>query len=298
MEIRLLRYFLAVAEEGNISKAALRLHVTQPTLSRQLQDLEWQLGRPLFIRGYHRLDLTPEGVLLKSRAEEIISLADRTSDEIAHSGAEISGDVILGCAETHLMRNVIAIIKRVVDAHPGVHFHLRSDVVGALCDGLDKGTRDFGVVIGGVDSARYENLELPWSLRWGLYVREDHPLAAKPAIRLADLQGQPLVCSRQVERSDGERGSYPGWFGESFHKMRVAVRNDLSYPGALLVEEGVGLLVSIEDLYPFAAERGLRFVPFGPGITSSLHLVWKRGQVFNRACKLFLKEMRAAAVDP
>jgi len=297
MELRTLRYFLAVAEEGNVSKAARRLHLTQPTLSRQIQDLEERLGKPLFTRAYHRLDLTPEGLLLKARAAEIAALVERAASEIADSGDQIAGDVVLGCAETDMMRGVVRVVKGILDAHPRVRFHFRSETVGPLCDGLDLGTRDFGLVIGDVDAVKYERLALPWRVRWGLCMRKDHPLAVRKGIRSADLRGLPLICSRQFEKNASERSRFPGWFGEDFERMRVVVRNDLSFNGALLVEAGVGLLVGIEGLFSDAVRKtaGLHFVPFQPGIASSLHLVWKKDRVFNPACRLFLERMRSAA---
>ncbi|MBR1731351.1 MAG: LysR family transcriptional regulator, partial [Ruminococcus sp.] len=198
MELRVLQYFLAVAREESISGAANALHLSQPTLSRQLKDLEDELGKQLFIRGSKRITLTDEGRILKNRAEEIVSLVEKTASEIAVSDEHIYGDVFIGAGETVGVRYLTKAAKTVRDKYPDIHFHIisgdRSDVV----ERLDSGLVDFGLIFGSVDDTKYESIKIPNSDMWGVLMRKDSPLAKKEAIEPKDLYEKPLIVSRQT----------------------------------------------------------------------------------------------------
>lgn len=198
MEIRTLRYFLAVAREGSITRAANFLHLTQPTLSRQMQDLEEELGRPLLIRKSHRVDLTPEGVLLRKRAEEIVSMVDKTEAEFTALEDTVSGDVYIGSGETRALCPIAKVIRQMRADSPGIRYHLYSGNAQDVTERLDKGLLDFGIVIEPADISKYDALSLPARDVWGVLMRRDSPLARKDRIEKADLLGLPLLCSRQV----------------------------------------------------------------------------------------------------
>ena len=207
MEIRTLRYFLAVAREGSITRAANFLHLTQPTLSRQMQDLEQELGRQLLIRKSHRVDLTPEGVLLRKRAEEIVAMVDKTEAEFIALEDTVSGDIYIGSGETRALCPIAGLIRQLREECPGIRYHLHSGNAQDVTDRLDKGLLDFGILIQPADIAKYDALSLPARDVWGVLMRRDSPLAQKDRIERADLMGLPLICSRQVitPPSGGER---------------------------------------------------------------------------------------------
>ena len=187
MELRVLQYFLAVAREQNISAAAQSLHLTQPTLSRQLRELEEALGKQLMIRGNRKITLTEEGMLLRKRAEEILELADRTEKEIMQSADTVSGDIYIGTGETDGVRQIARTAHQLQQSYPGIHFHIVSGDAVDVCERLDKGLLDFGVLLGDMDKAKYHYLELPMKDTWGVLMRRDSPLAGQDAVSPRDL---------------------------------------------------------------------------------------------------------------
>ena len=198
MEIRVLRYFLAVAREGNITGAANSLHLSQPTLSRQIKDLEEELGKPLLVRKSHRVALTPEGVLFRKRAEEIISMVDKTEAEFSAMQNTISGDIYIGGGETQAIRQIAAILRNLRESYPEIHYHLYSGNAEDVTERLDKGLLDFGILIQPADLTKYDSLNLPAKDIWGVVMRKDSPLAEKEFIEKEDLLHVPLICSRQA----------------------------------------------------------------------------------------------------
>ena len=198
MEIRVLRYFLAVAREESITAAANFLHLTQPTLSRQIHDLEEELGQKLLIRKSHRIALTPEGMLLRKRAEEILSMVDKTESEFRSLETTISGDVYIGSGETQAVRQIAGIIQRLQQDYPAIHYHMHSGNAQDITDRLDNGLLDFGLLIQPADITKYDSLVLPAKDVWGVIMRKDSPLAAKPFVQKEDLRTVPLLCSRQA----------------------------------------------------------------------------------------------------
>lgn len=292
MEIRTLRYFLAVAREGSITRAANFLHLTQPTLSRQMQDLEQELGRQLLIRKSHRVDLTPEGVLLRKRAEEIVAMVDKTEAEFIALEDTISGDIYIGSGETRGLCPIADLIRQLRADCPGIRYHLHSGNAQDVTDRLDKGLLDFGILIQPADIAKYDTLSLPAKDVWGVLMRRDSPLAQKEYIQKADLMDLPLICSRQVITPHPGENAFADWFGEDFGKLDIAVNYNLVYNAALLVEAGVGYAITLDGLANTSEGSELCFRPLWPRLESGLDIVWKKYQVFSPAAELFLSRLR------
>ena len=293
MELRVLQYFLAIAREESITKAAEYLHITQPTLSRQIKELEEELGRRLFVRGSRKITLTEEGMLLRKRAEEITALLDKTESEISSAGEAVSGDVFIGCAETDRIRFLLREMKRMGGDYPGVRFHLFSGHEEAVAERLDKGLIDFALFVGQVNLDKYNYLTLPREDEWGFLMRGDCPLAAKHIVRPADLEGVPLICSRQML----DNNEMSGWLGRDFRELNIVATYNLVFNAALMAEEGIGAVLTIEGVGGLYANGGLCFRPLEPRVTAGLVLAWKKYQVFSRAAEKFLEYVQAAAAE-
>jgi len=293
MELRVLRYYLAVAREESISRAAESLHITQPTLSRQLMELEAELGTQLFIRSRRdrSIRLTEDGVLLRSRAEEILALADKTAAEFSASEGSVSGEIAIGAGETDAVRLLAEAAERIHKQHPGIRFHLFSGNAEAVTDRLDKGLIDFGVLVGSVDMARYNSLSLPVLDTWGVLMRADSGLASRDRITPELLRSKPLILSQQSL----EHNEFSGWIGLEADKLNVVAAYNLIYNATLFVEAGLGYAVTIDKL---VNTRGtaLAFRPHSPKMESRLNLVWKKYHVFSPAAELFLKALREAVL--
>lgn len=293
MEIRVLRYFLAVAREENITAAANFLHLTQPTLSRQIKDLEDELGQQLLIRKSHKVTLTPEGMLLRKRAEEIVSMVDKTEAVFACMGNTISGEVYIGGGETRAIRLIADIIKEVSEEYPDIHYHLYSGNGPDVTERLDKGLLDFGVLIQPADLSKYDYLNLPESDSWGVIMRKDSPLAKKEYVEKEELLGLPLLCSRQVVQHKGYGNQFAEWFGEDYNKLNIVSTFNLVYNAAIMVEAGVGYAISIDKLVNTSQGSSLCFRPLKPRLESGLNIIWKKYQVFSPAAELFLERLKA-----
>ena len=292
MEIRVLRYFLAVARERNITGAANYLHLTQPTLSRQIHDLEEELGQQLLIRKSHRVELTPEGVLLRKRAEEIIAMVDKTEAEFAPMEDTVSGDIYIGSGETQAIRQIAELIKDLGEAYPNIHYHLHSGNAEDVTERLDKGLLDFGILIQPADLTKYDYLDLPARDRWGVIMRKDSPLAEKEAIEKNELLEIPLLCSRQVVGSRHSENKFAEWFGTDYEKLNIVATYNLMYNAAILVEAGVGYALTLDKLANTSEDSVLCFRPLRPELESGLNVVWKKYQVFSPAAELFLKTLK------
>lgn len=292
MELRVLRYFLGVAREGSMTGAARVLHVTQPTLSRQLQDLEEELGQKLFIRGSHSVTLTPEGMVLRKRAEEILEMVHKTEAEFESMGEMVGGDVYIGGGETEAMRRIARLIHEIRDDYPEIRFHLFSGNAEDVTERLDKGILDFGILIQPVDLMKYNTIELPEKVVWGVVMRKDSPLAEKKSITRQDLPGLPLICSRQVEQRFSVKNEYSSWFGEIAAKRNIVATYNLIYNAALMVEERVGYAIALDGLVNVTRHSGLCFRPLEPRLESGMNLVWKKYQIFSGAAELFLERIQ------
>lgn len=288
MEIRVLQYFLAIAREETISGAAEFLHITQPTLSRQMKDLEDELGKILFIRGTRKIELTEEGMILRKRAEEIIELVDKTEMEIATSDQHISGDVYIGCGETEGMRIITKVIKQVQKQHPLIKFHIESDYKEDVLDKLNKGLIDFGILVNTGKMNNYNFLELPYKDVCGVLMRTDSPLASKDYITIDDLKDKPLILSRQDMQSD----NIATWLNEDINEMNIVATYNLIYNASLMVEEGIGYVIGLDRLIN-TTNTDLCFKPLKPSLEVSLSVVWKKYQVFNKASKYFLTTLQS-----
>lgn len=291
MEIRVLRYFLAVAREGTIVGAAKFLHVTQPTLSRQLQDLEEELGQQLFIRSNRSITLTPEGRLLRKRAEEILEIVNRTESDFNSMGEVIGGSVHIGGGESRAMRLIAGLIRELHDDYPEIRYNLYSGNAEDVMERLDKGILDFGVLIQPVDISKYDSVALPVRDVWGVIMRKDSPLAEKETITLRDLMKLPLICSRISIRQSAVRNACTEWFGASFDKLDIVATYNLIYNAALMVESGIGYALALEGLVDAVGNHALCFRPLEPGVESGLNIVWKKYQVFSRAAEIFRERL-------
>ena len=272
MEIRVLRYFLAVAREGTIVGAAKFLHVTQPTLSRQLQDLEEELGQQLFLR---------------KRAEEILEIVNRTEGDFNAMGENIGGSVHIGGGESKAMRLIAETIGELRKEYPDIRYNLYSGNAEDVVERLDKGILDFGILIQPVDISKYDSVALPVRDVWGIVMRKDSPLAEKKSVTLRDLQNLPLICSRINIRQSTVKNAYAEWFGRSFEKLNIVATYNLIYNAALMVESGIGYALALDGLIDAVGNRALCFCPLEPRLESGLNIVWEKYQVFSKAAELF-----------
>ena len=293
MELRVLRYFLAIVRENGISKAADALHVTQPTLSRQIMDLEDELGERLFERGRQGqgVVLSAAGKLLYERAADIVSLAEKTAQDVKSFGGEIFGEISIACAESKNMSFLADAMRALKKTHPHIRYHLYAGDSERVLEKLDNGLFDFAVIVENVDLHKYNCLTLPATDRWGVVLRRDSPLAEKAFVEPCDLLALPIMVSRQALSAD-----LPKWFGDDVENLNVAVTLDLPYNGTVLVREGVGVLLSFEGLANTSEESDLCFRPLKPELKSEIHVVWRRRQQFSRAASVFLDELRRTIV--
>lgn len=288
MEIRLLRYFIAVANQQSISGAAKYLHISQPTLSRQLSDLEAELGTPLFIRGNRKITLTTEGMFLLRKAKEIVDLVDKTEANFNQSTEMISGEIYIGGGETEAMRFIGQTLKELLQVHPAVQFHLYSGNADDITDKLDSGLLDFGIVIEPTDKQKYDYMQLPATDTWGVLMRKDSPLANKEFIQPVDLIDKPLLISRQTT-VDNE---LTGWLGQDIKNLNIAGTYNLLYNAAIMVEENLGYALCLDKLINTSGDSLLCFKPFHPRLKASLNIIWKKHQVFSQASSRFLEQIR------
>jgi DNA-binding transcriptional LysR family regulator len=293
MEFRVLRYFLTVAREGSMTAAADFLHVTQPTLSRQLKDLEQELGKKLFIRSSHSIILTDEGMLLRKRAEEIVDMVNKLEAEFSSMEETISGDVYIGSGETEAMKQIARVVKDLQLRYPNIRYHLYSGNEDDVTERLDKGLLDFCILIQPADLSKYNYINIPAKDVWGVVMRKDSPLAFKDTIQAVDLLNVPLICSRQAIQQTLSKNEFVNWFGEDFDKLNVVTTYNLLYNAAIMVEEGIGYAVTIDKLVNTSNDSNLCFRPLEPRLEAGLNIVWKKHQVFSAAADMFLKEIQA-----
>ncbi len=288
MELRELKYFLAVAREESILKAAEALYVSQPNLSRQMKRLEEELGRQLFLRGSRKITLTEAGELLKKRAEEILDLYQKTETELSSPVTEIRGDVYIGGGESYALQIVAKAAFAVREKYPAVKFHLFSGDMAAVMEKLDKGLIDFGIFIEPADLAKYEYLRLPLVDTWGVLMRKDSPLAEKEFVTPEDLWDAPLIRSRHSL----DKSIVTDWFQRRSDELNIVATYDLLYNASLLVAEGVGYAVGLEHIINTSGNSELCFRPLSPKLVSHLDIAWKKYQVFPKSAEAFLNELK------
>lgn len=294
MEIRVLKYFLAVEREGSITAAANSLHLTQPTLTRQLQDLEKELKQKLFIRGKQKISLTPEGIILKKRAQEIIDMVEKTEAEFQSISDIVSGNVYIGGGESDAIECVAKIIKEIQDKYPDIKFHIQSGNAEDITEKLDKGLLDFGILIQPVDLSKYDHISLPKKDIWGVIMRKDSPLSKLKTIKLENLRGLPLLNSRQAIRKISSQNFFIEWFEGEFETLNTVATFNLVYNAAIMVKAGIGYAITLDKLVDTSDESELCFRPLEPKLVSRLDIVWKKHQVFSPAAKLFLNKLNEA----
>lgn len=291
MEFRVLQYFLAVTREQSISGAAEALHLSQPTLSRQLRDMEEELGKQLFIRSNRRITLTEEGMLLRKRAEEITELVRKTQDEISLSDETIAGDISIGSGETDSVRYLARAAHSLQMEYPMIHFHIVSgDKVSAL-ENLDHGLIDFALVFGEIDAAKYESLLLPSADSYGVMMRRNDPLAQKEVISPEDLRDQPLIVSRQARHD----ANLQALLEADEEGLNIVATYNLLFNGSLMVEEGLGYAICFDRIINVSGDSALCFRPLSNQIEMKLCLAWKKYQVFSKAAQKFLAAMQDIA---
>lgn len=289
IETRLLQYFLAVAEEQSITKAAEYLHISQPTLSKQMMDLEEALGRQLLVRGRKKITLTEEGMFLRGRAQEIISLMDKTESAFRENEQSISGDVYIGCGEHRSTFAIMQIIRSIQEEYPDIRFHFFSSNADAIIERLDKGLLDMGFLLEPEITPRYDYKKLPLREAWGILMRKDSPLADVETISFAMLADLPLIMPSQTSN----RGRMKAYFTEANVNPHVVSTYNLIYNAGLMVEAGIGYALCIDELINTAGSHPLTFRPLSPELYSDVYLFTKKYQVFSKAAKLFLSRLEA-----
>ena len=288
MEFRVLKYFLMVAREENITKAAALLHLTQPTLSRQLMQLEAELGVKLFHRSKHSIILTEDGMLLKRRAQEIISLSDKTVQELSHKEDVLSGEIAIGCGETKGMLFLSEQIRKFQHRYPLVQFSIHSAIADDIKERIEKGILDIGLLMEPVDIGKYEFIRMPQKEKWGILVRKDSELAAKESINPKDLTNVPLIMVKR-ELVKNELAS---WFGDYYEGLQIAATYNLILNAASMVERGVGVALCFDLGVSFYED--LCFIPLAPTLETGSVLVWKKNQTLGAATSQFMRYLRNA----
>lgn len=295
MELRVLQYFLAVAREQNISAAAESLHLSQPTLSTQLKALEEELGKQLLIRGTkgsRKVLLTEDGMILRKRAEEILSLVKRTENEISRSDEAVVGDVYIGTGETDTVRLFARAAKQLQAQCPDIHYHLSSGNAEYVLEYLDRGLIDFGLLFGTVDTQKYDAIPLPIRDTWGVLMRRDSPLAGKEAVTPEDLWDKPLIISRQR----GDDQYLAQWMKKEFSSLHIVATYNLIFNASLLVDEGLGYALGLDKLINTDGSS-LCFRPLSPALEASACIVWKKYQIFSRPARVFLDCLQKLQLD-
>lgn len=286
MDIRTLRYFLAVAREENITKAAEHLHISQPSLSKQLMDLEQELGKTLLIRGKRKTTLTEDGVILRKRADEIVNLFEKTKREIGTDAGAISGEIAIGGNPTVTILKAAAALRK---SYPDIQFHFHSGDATDVMERLDHGSLDFAVLLTPVNTLNYDYILLPDRSQWGLLMNADSPLAEKSAIFKQDLRTIPLILHQRV----GLQHEIAHWAETDIEQLQIAATyNVVQGDPATFVRYGLGYFLTTTDMLTSQLSQDVCFRPLYPPLRIQCALVWKRYAVFSKAAERFLKQLR------
>lgn len=293
MEIRVLQYFLAVVKEESISAAAKFLHLSQPTLSRQLKDMENELGKKLFIRSNRKIILTEEGLILRKRAEEIIELMKKAQEEIKLSDEILSGDIYIGAGETEGVRAIIKVIQQLRKEYPLVHLHIVSGDKTTVLDNLEHGLIDFALVFGEFDSSRYDSLLLKSIDYFGVMMKKNDPLTVHKIIKPEHLFNKPLIVPRQLYKDN----NISELFGCNEKQINIVGTYNLLFNGSLMVDEGMGYAICFDRIINITDDSNLCFRPLSVKISPKMSIVWKKHQVFTKLSDKFLSEMQNLKID-
>lgn len=288
MEIRVLRYFLTVAREEGINRAAEVLHITQPTLSRQLSQLEKEVGVKLFHRGAKKITLTNEGILLRRRAEEILSLVDRTERELAWQDELVEGRIVIGGGELAAMQVLPEIIEEFRKKYPLVTFDLFTGNADLVKEQMEKGLIDIGVLLEPVDIEKFDFIRLKGKERWVVLMRPDDPLAEKEAVSAKDLENVPLILPRRTN----VQNELSNWLGDSFQEEQAVFTSNLTTNSALMVQQGLAYSIVIEGSVPFWDKEKIACRPLLPELTASSVFAWKKQQPFSLAATKFIEHLK------
>lgn len=287
MEMRVLRYFLAVVREESVTKAAEALHITQPTLSRQLSQLEEEIGVRLFDRGTRKITLTNEGILLRRRAEEILQLVDKTERELVKQDEQVEGKISIGCGEIAAVRMLPEPIRTFREKYPRVSFELFSAAADLVKEQLDKGLLDIGLLLEPVDMEKYEFIRLDMKENWVVLMRPEDPLAEKESVTAEDLLSLPLILPRRMN----VQSELASWFGDYYDKINVVFTSNLSTNSAVMVGAGLAYSLAIEGAALWDPSK-ITYRPLFPALTTTSVLAWKRGQPFSLAATKFIDQIR------
>lgn len=288
MEIRVLKYFLTIAREESITKAAEVLHITQPTLSRQIAALEKELGVQLLKRGSRKITLTDEGLLLRRRSEEIISLADKTERELLEQEKQIEGKITIGCGEIKAVQVLPKLFSAFNERYPNVTFDLFTATADSVKEQMDKGLIDAGLLLEPIDIEKYEFIRLPIKENWVVLMRPDDPLCAKEFITPKDLAQLPLILPSRMS----VRNEIASWFGDYYKDLNIMFTSNLSTNGAIMVSEGMGYFILIEGAVPFWDRNKIAVRPLSPSVSTTSVLAWKRQQPFSPAATKFIEHSK------
>ncbi|MBC1531141.1 LysR family transcriptional regulator [Listeria booriae] len=291
MELRVLNYFLTVAREKTISRAAEVLHLSQPTLSKQLKEFEEALGVKLFIRGNRFITLTEEGIYLANKGKEIVSLVESTTANLL-SDSTISGQIAIGAGETRAFEFIGQLLRDLRIEHPDIHFQLHSGNADDVLEKIDHGLLDFGLVIDPIEKQKYDSLQLPLVDYWGILVHSSHPLAKNKSITPTDIEDIPLLVSSQsfVDKQLAE------WLGKNSNSLDIVGTYNLLYNASLLVKENMVSALCIDGIIN-TANTDLTFIPFSPSLTVNVNIIWKKNQTFSNASNAFLRLIRDVSHD-
>lgn len=288
MEIRILRYFLTVVREESITKASEVLHITQPTLSRQLAQMEKDLGVKLFDRGTRKIKLTNEGILLRRRAEEILQLVDKTEKELVEQEEQVEGKISMGCGEIAAVQLLSQIIKSFRQKYPLVTFDIFTATADLVKEQMDKGLLDIGLFLEPIDMEKYEFTRLDIGEKWVVLMRSDDPLAARETITAQDLSELPLILPRRMN----VQNELASWFGSYYDRLNVVFTSNLSTNSSIMVNSGLAYSLVIEGAVPFLDHSKVTYRPLDPPLTATSVLAWKRGQPFSLATTKFIQHIQ------
>lgn len=288
MEIRVLRYFLAVVREGGINRAAEVLHITQPTLSRQLAQLEEDAGVKLFHRGSRKITLTNEGMLLRRRAEEILAMVDRTEKELIEQEELVEGRIVIGCGELTAVQLLPEMVEAFHKRYPLVSYDIFTANADLVKEQMEKGLIDIGVLLEPIDTSKFDFIRLTGKERWVVLMRPDDPLAEKEAISAKDLEKQPLILPRRTN----VQNELLNWLGESFHSEKVLFTSNLSTNGALMVQRGMAYSLAVEGSVPFWDKEKIIYRPLCPELRANSVFAWKKQQPFSLAAAMFIEHIK------
>ena len=287
MEIRVLRYFLETAREGNMTRAAERLYVSQPTMSKQLKELEKELGTKLFIRSNYSIRLTEAGMLLRERAEDILSLVDKTEAEFKSLEEINSGDIYVGAPESEAMGLFADIVHSLQRKYPKIRCNIYSGNMQDVCEKLDKGLLDFAIVMNYVDLTKYNYLPMSTKDSWGVIFKKDDAFTGKKSFSISDLRDLPLICSKQWVDHE-----LPDWFGYDLKDVNIVATYNLPYNGAIMAKAGIGYAVMLDKLVHTGEGSDIVFRPLEDVPKAEMYIIWRKFQTFTPIADLLIKELR------